>query len=128
MEAGPGLSRSHLNSAVELASNKAIFPAGVGLQRQAPVSPQLPLGPEAMRVWIKAINRAVRMGPIEGIWHSNLVALCFLLSANGSRAERSTHESYQASSFVAPAQEPPLHSRPTAAQRPSLAQSDRFLV
>ena len=49
MEAGPGLSRSHLNSAVELASNKAIFPAGVGLQRQAPVSPQLPLGPEAMR-------------------------------------------------------------------------------
>jgi hypothetical protein len=36
-------------------------------------------------VWISAVNRAARIGPIEGIWQSSLVALCFLLSASRSR-------------------------------------------
>jgi hypothetical protein len=33
-------------------------------------------------VWLSAINIAARIGPIEGIWQSSLVALCFLLSAS----------------------------------------------
>src|SRR5271165_1194641 len=35
-------------------------------------------------VCIRAISRAARIGPIEGIWRSNLVAFCLRLSANRS--------------------------------------------
>src|SRR5208337_4930014 len=54
------------------------------LDRQTAVGPQLPLGAETMRVWISAMSSAARIGPIEGTWRSNLVALCFRLSANRS--------------------------------------------
>src|SRR5208282_5834930 len=37
-----------LFGAFELTSDEAVFPAGVGLQRQATVGPELPLGAEAM--------------------------------------------------------------------------------
>ena len=31
-----------------------------------------------------AINNAARIGPIEGVWRSSLLALCFLLLVNRS--------------------------------------------
>src|SRR5258708_5451568 len=34
---------------------------------------------------MSASNRAARIGPIDGIWRNNCVALCFLLSASNSR-------------------------------------------
>ena len=71
--------------ALQLASDEAVFSAGVRSQRQTTVGPQLPLGPEAMGGCIRAINRTARMGPIEGICRSNLMAGCFRPSAKSSR-------------------------------------------
>jgi hypothetical protein len=51
------------------------------IKRQATVGPELSLGPEAIGVCIRAINKAARMGPIEGIYRSHLMAGYFLLLA-----------------------------------------------
>ena len=37
-------------------------------------------------------NNTVRIGPIEGIWRSSFIALCFRPSANGSRRTCSPNE------------------------------------
>jgi hypothetical protein len=68
-----------------LATDEAIFPAGVGPECQATIGPELPLGTETVRVCMIARIRAARIGPIEGICRSSFVAGCFRLSAKSSR-------------------------------------------
>src|SRR6516225_3469088 len=56
-----------LFGAFQLATDEAIFPAGVGPECQATIGPELPLGTETVRVCMIARIRAARIGPIEGI-------------------------------------------------------------
>ena len=71
--------------AFELATDETIFSAGVRPQRQSTVSPQLPLGAEAIRRLDQSAQQSGADRANAGICRSNLMAGCFRASANSSR-------------------------------------------
>ena len=77
--------RYFLLRSAQFSIDVAVLSTVVGFDPEAAIGPELSLGAEAMGVCRMAINRAARMGPIDGIWRSRLLARCLALSVNKSR-------------------------------------------
>ena len=73
-----------LVASLQLTLHRVVFSTAVHLQRQTAVRPKLFLVRNRRGVWISAISRAARIGPIYGIWQSRFVAACLRLSAKRS--------------------------------------------
>ena len=62
---------------LQLTAAQAVFPAEMGSQCQATVSPELPFGTKTVGGWRNAISSATRMGPRQGICRRRVLAGAF---------------------------------------------------